>query len=366
MYSVHLVSFVAIYLVSRQRARTEGPPSRHLGRLEALLLLLLVVGVELFFAMLGRLYEWAFISNVDRYVAFANLPRLTAQVAGHLDGIRLTAEIALLCFLFQRYAKYRFWIAGWIVLLAVRTVVQGQSRTELALVFFAALIMFHRLVRPIRFRWLLLLSGSALAGFLLLGFLRIGVADRERLSGVQRLFVANEFETLMANAYDLDGRVRSGTLDPLPRGFFASDVLAIVPQQLSPWEKLSPANWYMRTMYPREAEAGMGFCFGTVSEAIVGGGWPALVARGALLGLVLGLFQRIAASRQRSFWWFLFTIWLSVLIYNSFRMTTFSILVLVWYRFLPVVVGVSAVAWLVRSVIGGRRGTRSLTPREKT
>ena len=110
----------------------------------------------------------------------------------------------------------------------------------------------------------------------------------------------------------------------------------------------------------------MGFCFGTVSEAIVGGGWPALVARGALLGLVLGLFQRIAASRQRSFWWFLFTIWLSVLIYNSFRMTTFSILVLVWYRFLPVVVGVSAVAWLVRSVIGGRRGTRSLTPREKT
>ena len=104
--------------------------------------------------------------------------------------------------------------------MAVKTVLDRQSRTELALLGLASLMMYHRWVHPLRARRLAFLALGGLAAFNLLGARRIPELWKlSETSGVQRLFVANEFETLLANAYDLDQRVRSGELTEVPLRF---------------------------------------------------------------------------------------------------------------------------------------------------
>ncbi len=357
MYVVHLVGFVAFYSAFRGKRTSARPAGTR--RVEGLLLLLIVVATQAFMSLLSWRYEWSFVTNLDRYVAFRLLPQLTTQIAGHIDGIRLTAEIALLVFLFQRYARYRLLVYGWLVAIAVKTVLEKQSRTELVLLCFASLILYDSLVRRVKLVLLAALAVGGLLAFIVLGARRTDLVGIEEMPRLRRAFVANEFETLFGNAYDLDERVRARTLDPLPRGFFASDLLAVVPQQLLSWRKTAPADWYMQTMFPQEAEKGIGFCFGTVAESILSGGWANLLLRGALLGLALGVLHRIVVRRQStSFWWYVFGVWMSVLVYQSFRNTTFNFVALTWYRFLPVVVAVSVGAWLVRAVTGRNRQAR--------
>lgn len=358
MYVVHLVGFVAAYSWFHSPGVASAPPM--IGKVEGLFLLLLVAVTQGWSLFLGWSYQWAFTTNLDRYVAFANLPRLTAQIAGHVDGIRLTSEIAFLAFLFQRYARYRIWIFGWLAAISVKTFVDRQSRTELVLLIFASVMLYGSLVRRIRVSHLVVLAFAGLAVFNFLGVRRMEAEGVSEIPRLRRLFVANEFETLFANAYDLDARVRSGTLEPPPRGIRATDLIAVVPQQLLSWQKIAPADWYVRTMYPDAAEAGVGFCFGTVSESIVSSGWPDLLGRGAFLGLLLGFLQRCVQRRgASSFWWFVFGVWLSVLIYHSVRNTTFAFVAMAWYRFIPVVVAVSAGSWLVRTALGRNTAARS-------
>jgi hypothetical protein len=117
-----------------------------------------------------------------------------------------------------------------------------------------------------------------------------------------------------------------------------SDLLALVPQQLVSVAKESPAVWYMRSFFPEAFDLGAGFCFGSISESVVGGGAPDAVARGAALGLVFGAIHRFVSKRRPGPWWFIFYVWLTVMAYNSFRMTTFYLLVRVVYDFLPIVI----------------------------
>jgi hypothetical protein len=351
MYVAHLAAFVAAYAWFRAPRSSAAP--RAMGRVEGLLLLLVVVGAEAWAALVGWQYRWDFVSNLDRYVAFSRLPRMLAQVTGHLDGIRLTAEIALLVFLFQRWARYKVLVIAWLAATAVRTVVARQSRTELVLLCFASAILYDALVKRMKPRRLVAFASVGLVAFLVLGVRRMGSEEVAALSSGRRLFVANEFEVLFANAFDLDSRVRAGTLEALPRGMRANDVFALVPQQLVPWQKIPAADWYVRTMYPEAAEQGVGLAFGTVPEAIVGWGWGELLARGAALGLVLAVLDRLIQKRRAaSFWWFTFGVWLSVQIFYSVRTTTFFFLATAWYRFLPVVLAVSAGSWLVRTALG--------------
>ena len=355
-FVAHLLVFVGAYWWARSSERETTPES--VGRIEGLLLFLLVIGTQLGDWILGQQYQWDFASNQDRYVALARLPRLTAQIAGHLDGIRFTAEIALLVFLFQRWKRYRLVILAWLSVTALRTFVERQSRTELVLLCFASLILFDAFVHRIRISGAITLALAGLLGFAVLGVRRMETSTVSEVSWARRLFVGNEFESVFANAFDLDDRVRSGTLGPLPGGLRATDVLALAPQQLLPFEKAAPADWYIRTMFPEAAEKGVGLAFGTVAEAIIGHGWPEVLARGAALGFILAFVDRaIKRRRGTSFWWYVFGVWLTVQIYHSIRSTTFSFLASAWYRFLPVVLVIGAGGWLLR-MAGHRRTPR--------
>jgi hypothetical protein len=353
MYFAHLAGFAFAYAAARKPHVDLEP--RRTGRVEGLVLFLVVAGAQLWTLIVGWRYRWDFVTNLDRYAAIARLPQLLAQITGHLDGIRLTAEIVLLVFLFQRWDHYRLLIFAWLSFTAVHTFVERQSRTELVLLGFASLILYDALVRRIRVRGAAVLACFGVLAFGVLGLRRMESDEVRRLSLVKRMFVANEFESVFATAVDLDRRVRADTLGSLPRGLRATDALAVVPQQLVPWQKTTPADWYVRTMYADAADEGLGLAFGTVAEAIVGWGTGEALARGVLLGLVLAWVDwTVQRLRVSSFWWFAFGVWLTVQIYHSFRNTTFSFVAATWYRFLPVVVVVVAVSWVVRAALRRR------------
>jgi hypothetical protein len=151
--------------------------------------------------------------------------------------------------------------------------------------------------------------------------------------------------------------VANGEIRSVPPGFFFADVLAPVPQQALSFAKVLPADWYMRTFLPEAAEQGINFCFGTIAESVVGGGRADAFARGAALGILFGALHGFVARRRPGPWWFIFYVWLTVLAYNSFRMSTFHLLVRTVYDFLPVVLGVKGVAW---SLGLARRGTPAI------
>ena len=136
----------------------------------------------------------------------------------------------------------------------------------------------------------------------------------------------------------------AGEIEELPLAFYASDILAVVPQQLLPFAKLNPGSWYVEAYYPRFAEIGGAFAFGTVAESIVGWGWIDLIMRGAVLGAGLALMHRYFVNRAGSFWTFILYTWLTVQAYQLFRGSTFYLLPMFLYRFLPVVVALKILA----------------------
>jgi hypothetical protein len=337
LYVAHLGGFALAYAGARGRTAHARLAGRYVSRFALITVLGLWLVIQLYFAVLQRHYDWHFETNFDRYVALANLPRLVAQVTGHLGAIQFTAEVAVLVLLFAALGRRALlFVVPWIGAVAAWTVGQHQSRTELVLLTLAAVVCFHLEVRPLSAPVLSGLAVAGIAGFLLFGATR-GFAAAD-LSLSKKLFVANEFESLFGNACDLKERVRSGEVRSLPPTFFMSDLLALVPQQLIAVTKESPAIWYMRSFYPEDAERGVGFCFGTISESVVGGGAPDAIARGAALGLVFGAIHRFVSKRRPGPWWFIFYVWLTVMAYNSFRMTTFYLLLRVVYDFLPIVI----------------------------
>jgi hypothetical protein len=166
---------------------------------------------------------------------------------------------------------------------------------------------------------------------------------------------SSEFEQVFANAYDLHRRQAGGEIGPLPAAFYLHDLLALVPQQLSPVEKVVPSRWYLQSFYPEYWEAGGGLAFGVISEAIVGLGWLGLVLRGAALGLILGRVQWRFATGPRRLWRWVFYVWLCVMCYRMFRGTTLALLTPIAYQFL-----LALLAFAVgRRVLGRLLGARA-------
>jgi hypothetical protein len=342
-YVAHLGGFAVAYAVVRGRTGEARLGGRYASRLALVVVVGLWLVIQVYFFGLERHYDWHFETNLDRYVAIANLPLLVAQVTGHLVAIRFTCEIAFLVLLFAASRRALLIVVPWLGFVAATTLAQHQSRTEFVLLAFATIVCFHLEVRPLSIRLLSGLAAVGLAGFLYFGATRDASGDLD-VSPFRRLFIANEFESLFGNACDLEQRVASGEIRALPPSFFLADVLAPIPQQMLSLPKISPADWYMKTFLPEAAERGIGFCFGSVSEAIVGGGLPDAAARGAALGAIFGAIHRLVSRRRPGPWWFVFYIWLTVMAYNSFRMTTFYLLVRIVYDFLPVVLCVKVTA----------------------
>jgi len=287
-------------------------------------------------------------------LAYRRLPLVHAQLINHLTtvgGARFILELVLLAALFANYQRWRPVIAGWLVVMAILAFVRLGNRTELVLFVGAVVMMYHYGVRRLRF-WHVAAGGViGLGVFLLLGVLRHVEATGVNTTGINPIFgYASEFENNFANAYDL-GRLRAlGLTDDLPTAFYLADLLAFVPQQLLPFEKMSPAVWYVTRFYPIYAASGGGLAFGSIAESVLGGGWLDAVVRGGALGFILALVYRWHARTSGRLWPFILYVWLTLLAYNSFRGTTFMLFGLLVYRFVPVWLGVTVIASMLRAL----------------
>jgi hypothetical protein len=255
-------------------------------------------------------------------------------------------SLAILAALFISYRASRPFIFVWLVLVAAAVVTRMGSRTEIALLLLSVTAMYHVLVRPLSLTLIAGAAAAGLLGFLVLGALRSGHAIPNPFAA------ATEFESLLGNAVHLARLGRA--IDDVPAGLYFADLAALVPQQLLPFTKIDAGAWYVARFFPDFAAAGGGLAFGTIAEAVLTGGALSALLRGAALGLCFATVHRWYVHRARSFWAFVFYIWLMTLCYQSFRNTTFSLGVLIVYRFLPAVVMVTVLAALFTAAIRSR------------
>jgi len=351
--TVHLIAFAVTYFLVRGRLPRRPPRFEPPDRNTLIVLVCFYVGVQVFFALLSRVYGLTAENYGETYLVRTRLPLPLMQLANHLGGARLTIEIAILAALFGDYPRYRILIFAWLAFQTVAALVAMGSRTELVLAFMSSGMLYHYLVRPIPIGRLASAGGFVLGAFVLLGLLRAGIFQRGLPSTFNLFSYASEFEVIFGNAVHLESLRRAGGLPVLPWSFYLSDVVALIPQQFAPFTKVVPSIWYVTTFFPDYAAVGGGMAFGTIPESIVGWGWIDLVFRGAVLGILLGLLHRATVLHRRGFWIFVLYVWTSVQIYHSFRNTTFTLFPLFVFRFLPVALACTVVAELVRCAVRG-------------
>jgi hypothetical protein len=351
--------FSLAYLAVRRKT---PPPARLIARPNTSMVVILVglyICIKLFFFFLITVYGLRFDTYQDEYLAYRAVPLIFAQLANHLGGMTNTIQLLLLFSLFTSYRKNKPIIMLWIGVATVMTFLKLGSRTELFLLLLSAVIVYHRLIKPLSGRTVLLLAIVALGGFVVLGLLRIINGG-----GSAGLGSATEFDTLFANAFDLLRRKKTeGILDP-PKTLYYNDFLALIPQQFIPFiKKADNATWYLRTYYPDMYDAGAGYAFGLISEAIIGRGWPDLIARSALLGAAYGGLHRWFVFRKQTVWTFAMYTWVTAIAYQSYRASTFAPMIYLWFRFLPIYVLVTLLIPMVRAaLVSGKRAAPRSSP----
>ena len=346
LYVCHLLGFASVYLAVRGRLPIVKLHPRSPSVLTVLALLtvyLLIIGFEI---GLGLFYNTAAGSYAESYLVGQRMPLVFAQMLDHIRGMKYPLSLALMAVLFTSYRVSRPVIVAWLVLAMSLALARMGSRTEVVLLLLAATAMYHMLVAPLPAR---LVAGIAAAG--LLGFLAFGTLRSGHIVG-NPFSATNEFEVLFANAVHL-ARI-SRTIHDVPAALYWADLARLVPQQLVPFDKLDPAGWYVARFFPEYAASGGGLAFGTITEAVLTGGPVSALARGASLGLCFAVIHRACLRHAHSFWAFVFYIWIMTLCYQSFRNTTFSLDVLIGYRFLPVVIAVTVLTALLATVTGLR------------
>jgi hypothetical protein len=353
LYVSHLASFAVAYLAVRGRVPRIGPPSSWQGRAVLLAAVVACLMINAFQLALARIYDVPSGSYAASYLAMRRMPLLVAQLSNHVGGMKFPLSVALMAMLFTRYQAARPVIVAWLLIALGLSVAHLGSRAEVVLLLLSAAMLYHTLFRPLSLRVVAAFAAGGLVGFVAFGALR-GQASGTPIVGFNPFAIATEFETLFANAIHL-ARVKA-TIGPVPVAFLFADLSALVPQQVSPLTKIDPAAWYVSTFFPIYAATGGGLAFGTIAEAVLTGGLPSALLRGAALGACFAGVHRFYARHPGSFWVLVFYVWLTTLTYQAFRNTTFSFLVLFVYRFVPAVVMVTLLArifrwlWRVRAV----------------
>jgi len=320
MQATYLVAFTTSYLVVAGRTAVPNRAEVHVRSSLAwgatiLLIASLLAGIGI------RLYYGAdAASYTDSYRAIAALPLGVRQLLRLLTGPQLIYWLVLLTWAFEKYAKRRAIIFALIAAVLVTTVVGRGSRANLALLVVASVLLYHRMVSPISYLRGALLGTTALLLFTTLGLVRQLSSPTAFDAG--RLATSGEFEALFANDIDLLTRKAWHQLPRPSARQFASEILAPVPSQMLPFDKLDQSNWYVQTFYPTVGAAGGGFAFGVIAQALVGFGVPELVFRGLIAGLLLASIRRVHARRGRGLWPLVAYTWFSIMAYHSFRSGT--------------------------------------------
>jgi hypothetical protein len=359
LYVWHLIGFVLGYLAVRGRLRIRPVMLPPPGSAVFIAIVLVYLAIEAFGVFVGLFYDTRAETYVQTYLIAQRLPLLIAQFVNHLNGIRYALAVMLMAALFTRYPRSRLVIGAWLLVSAAATIVRLGSRTDLVLLVLSAMMMYDTLVRPLSMRFVVATGAAALTGLVLFGIARSHAAGMAA-SSFNPFGYVSEFENLFANSIHLAGI--ASTIQALPRAFYLSDFAALIPQQFAPFIKVSPADWYVTTFFPGYAAMGGGLAFGTITEAVLSGGWFSALVRGTLLGCFFAGIHRFYSRHTESFWVFAFYVWFATLTYQSFRNTTFYFLVLCVFRFVPALIAVNLLASVLKRAAWSAASVASKSP----
>jgi hypothetical protein len=340
-HMIYLLSFVVFYycfraksvinvgnVISPNSATQKGIIICFLALTTYLSLLQMITGVNInvSYDPMAMEKNW---SNV------ASLPREVWQTTNKLAGILFLFKLAFLLIFVSRCREKKWLIImfSWVIVELISAICVKGARTGTILFFMAAILFYHRTIKPFTMKNLLAFFSLLFTAFIFFGLYR----SYDNLEALQidlsqaygSIFAAtNEFQALLGTAYDVMQRKENGDYFPLHLSF--NDIMSVLPpQQIMPFTKISAADWYLQEI--GQDKTGAGYMWGVISQSIVGFGLWELFLRGALLGYVLARFHNWYLKHQEEFLATVVYVYFCLKVYYTFRETTGSLLTnLVW------------------------------------
>jgi hypothetical protein len=338
---LYLFSFTVAYLAFRGKGTIETGnvviPRRSTRQVIFLFFILFSCYFILLQVATGINYNTSYESDAfeQNTAAIASAPLLILQISGKLGGILFIFKLAVLFIVISR-CRDKKWLAIlliWVAAEITNAFILKGARTGLVLFIIAAVLLYHRMIRPFSMKFLVISGTSLLIFFIFLGLSRsyIDLAEfkTDMVQSEASFFSGgNEFQSILGTSFDVFKRKEADTY--FPWYLYINDIITILPpQQLLPFEKIRASDWYLREIHLENT--GIGYMWGVISQSIVGLDWLELAIRGALLGYILALLHRWYLKRQAGFLATLFYAFLCLKVYYTFRDTTFILLAnLVW------------------------------------
>ena len=331
MFLAFAASFGLFYAAFRQPVIGKIDQSKESSKLVGPVLVA-TIGLTIALGIVGRIWG-SDIGNdyISSYTQLRSAPVLVQQFFGIASQLQLTLVIAAVALAVSAWPHRHIYVLGALVLNLALAVIAGGSRTQAFLPFMAYIVASSIYVKGFRVGRAITLGVPALILFLIAGILR-----GEGQVGILNIFQDGEFTATFITPIDLSMQMPEGFSGHAPFNLYTSDLLRFVPSQFLPFEKVSPAEWYVRTFYSSYYDAGGGFAFGTLSEAVLGGGIPEAFIRGGLLGFIFAVAANRLLTLKSSPLKIIVYIWLIVLGYQCYRDTTFSIAARMLFHLTPV------------------------------
>jgi hypothetical protein len=279
---------------------------------------------------------------LESYNALMSMPLIVTQITSKLISIFFLVKLAMLFWLIQK-CRVKLWrnvLLIWIAYEIGNAFMLKGARTGMMLFLLGCALMYHRLVAPIRLRFIVPVGLAVLTLFTFMGIYRgldslqdATTLIEESQGGVVSL--GGEFQSLLGTAYDVYRRVTFEGID-VPWQIYFNDIINLLPpQQIVPFEKISGAEWYLQST--GLSGQGIGFMWGVITQSVVGLDWIELVLRGFILGFILAKIHEWYVRRKDLFLPNIVYIYLCLKSYYTFRDTTGALLTSIIWEILPFV-----------------------------
>jgi hypothetical protein len=351
-YALYYGCFIVTYLLIRGRATVRTTEVDPPGRSRVIAQVSMLVALEIFLFAIAKAYHFEYNPPYTQVMSgevqtISSLPHAVLQFVQTFHHIRFTLLQFLIPVVLLRWKdwRYRWLLIGSVVLNILYAAARNASRSELVLLMLTTILMYHRLVKPLKLKLAILLGVGFIGGFLLLGVMR----NRSFGPGydevhVPFLVVNNEFQAVWGTSYDIWALKRDGIITNPPPQLFFSDFYFLVPSQLLPFEKIDPSAWYLQTA----GIENVGLMFGAVGQAVLGFDWPEIFVRSVLLAAICAFLHRWYVRHYREWWTNMFYLFVSVWMYYSMRQTSFASLYFIVYWFIPIRLAIETLALVMR------------------
>ena len=202
----------------------------------------------------------------DSFALIAKLPLIVRQLLKLLNFMVSPMWILLTIYSLNKRSLLWYFIVAFIIFL---NFTPYGSRGQTVFHLIVILIVYsakNGMPNRIKFSFL---AFFGFAVFMFLGFFRsASVGDIslviELLVNGELPFFLGELDQIFANAVEVFNFQNLKILD-IPFEVRITEQLALIPNQLLPFEKLSYSEWYLNEFYPMYKEAGGGWAFGTMA-----------------------------------------------------------------------------------------------------